>query len=122
MHATKRWRYKPVYRIGERYKNEDHESDNQKCHGSYSGPSSGEYGCAISSAYFHPLFLLYLLGIFLFLASIPFLVEILKNIFVAGNVTPNSILVIYIFLVISGLQSWFFAMWMDIQDNDRLQK
>ncbi|MFH0757140.1 MAG: glycosyltransferase family 2 protein [Bacteroidota bacterium] len=71
---------------------------------------------------FHPLFLLYMLGFFLGLASIPFLVEILKNLFVAGNVTPNSILVIYIFLVISGLQSWFFAMWMDIQDNDRLQK
>jgi len=71
---------------------------------------------------FHPLFLLYMLAIFLGLASIPFLVEILKNLFVAGKVTPNSILVIYIFLVISGLQSWFFAMWMDIQDNDRLQK
>lgn len=71
---------------------------------------------------FHPLFLLYMLGIFLFLASIPFLVEILQNLFVAGKVTPNSILVIYIFLVISGLQSFFFAMWMDIQDNDRLQK
>ena len=71
---------------------------------------------------FHPLFLLYLLGIFLFLASIPFLVEILKNLFVAGNVTPNSILVIYIFLVISSLQSGIFAMRMDIQDNDRFQK
>lgn len=71
---------------------------------------------------FHPLFLLYTLGIILFLASLPFLIEILKNLFVAGSVTPNSILVIYIFLVISGLQSWFFAMWMDIQDNDRLQK
>ncbi len=71
---------------------------------------------------FHPLFLLYILGIFLFLVSIPFLVEILQNLFVAGKVTPNSILVIYIFLVISGLQSFFFAMWMDIQDNDRLQK
>lgn len=71
---------------------------------------------------FHPLFLLYSLAIFLGLASIPFLVEILKNLFVAGKVTPNSILVIYIFLVISGLQSFFFAMWMDIQDNDRLQK
>jgi glycosyltransferase involved in cell wall biosynthesis len=71
---------------------------------------------------FHPLFLLYILGLLLGLASIPFLVEILKNLFVAGKVTPNSILVIYIFLVISGLQSWFFAMWMDIQDNDRLQK
>jgi glycosyltransferase involved in cell wall biosynthesis len=71
---------------------------------------------------FHPLFLLYMLAFFLGLASIPFLVEILQNLFVAGKVTPNSILVIYIFLVISGLQSWFFAMWMDIQDNDRLQK
>ena len=71
---------------------------------------------------FHPLFLLYILGLLLGLASIPFLVEILRNLFVAGKVTPNSILVIYIFLVISGLQSWFFAMWMDIQDNDRLQK
>jgi hypothetical protein len=58
----------------------------------------------------------------LFLFSIPFLVEILRNLFVAGRVTPNSILVIFIFLVISGLQSFFFAMWMDIQDNDRLQK
>ncbi len=71
---------------------------------------------------FHPIFLLYHLGILLFLASVPFLVEILQNLFVAGKVTPNSILVIYIFLVISGLQSWLFAMWMDIQDNDRLQK
>ena len=71
---------------------------------------------------FHPLFLLYMLGLVLFALSIPFLVEILRNLFVAGNVTPNSILVIYVFLFISGLQSWFFAMWMDIQDNDRLQK
>jgi glycosyltransferase involved in cell wall biosynthesis len=71
---------------------------------------------------FHPLFLLYMLALLLAAASIPFLVEILRNLFVAGKVTPNSILVIYIFLVISGLQSWFFAMWMDIQDNDRLQK
>ncbi len=71
---------------------------------------------------FHPLFLLYSLSIFLGLASIPFFVEIIKNVLVVGKVTPNSILVIYIFLVISSLQSLFFAMWMDIQDNDRLQK
>lgn len=71
---------------------------------------------------FHPLFLLYVMGIILSLLSIPFLVQILENLFVAGKVTPNSILVIYIFLVISSLQSFFFAMWMDIQDNDRLQK
>lgn len=70
---------------------------------------------------FHPLFLLYWLSIILFAASIPFLVEILMNLFVSGEVTANSILLIYIFLVISGSQSMFFAMWMDIQDNDRLQ-
>jgi glycosyltransferase involved in cell wall biosynthesis len=70
---------------------------------------------------FHPLFLLYMLGIVLSLASVPFLVEILRNLFVAGSVTSNSILLIYIFLVTSSLQSLFFAMWMDIQDNDRLQ-
>ncbi len=70
---------------------------------------------------FHPLFLLYWLSMIMFAASIPFLVEILLNLFVSGPATPNSILLIYIFLVISGFQSLLFAMWMDIQDNDRLQ-
>jgi glycosyltransferase involved in cell wall biosynthesis len=70
---------------------------------------------------FHPLFLLYWLSMILFAASIPFLVIILMNLFVSGPVTANSILLIYIFLVISGFQSLLFAMWMDIQDNDRLQ-
>ncbi|MCF8224442.1 MAG: glycosyltransferase family 2 protein [Bacteroidales bacterium] len=71
---------------------------------------------------FHPLFLLYMLSFVLFAVSIPFLVIILENMFTPGAATPNSILMIYIFLVISGFQSLFFAMWMDIQDNDRLQK
>jgi len=71
---------------------------------------------------FHPLFLLYVLSMLLGIASIPFLVDILRYIFIPGQATPNSILMIYIFLAISGLQSLFFAMWMDIQDNDRLQK
>jgi len=71
---------------------------------------------------FHPLFLLYILAFVLFGASIPFLVKILENFFVSGSRTPNSILMIYIFLTISALQSFLFAMWMDIQDNDRLQR
>lgn len=71
---------------------------------------------------FHPLFLLYILAILLMIFSVPFLIKILEYIFEPGLATPNSILMIYIFLVISALQSLFFAMWMDIQDNDRLQK
>ncbi len=71
---------------------------------------------------FHPLFLLYHLGIFLFLAAIPFFIDILVNAFQMGEATPFQTMIIFIFLVISGLQSLFFAMWMDIQDNERLYK
>lgn len=71
---------------------------------------------------FHPLFLLYHLGIVLFIAAIPFLIDILINAFQIGEATPFQTMIIFIFLVISGLQSLFFAMWMDIQDNERLYK
>ena len=71
---------------------------------------------------FHPLFLLYHLGIALFLIAIPFFVDILANAFQIGEATPFQTMIIFIFLVISGLQSLFFAMWMDIQDNERLYK
>ncbi len=71
---------------------------------------------------FHPLFLLYHMGIFLLLAAIPFLIDILLNAFQIGAATPFQTMIIFIFLVISGSQSLFFAMWMDIQDNERLYK
>jgi len=71
---------------------------------------------------FHPLFLLYNMGLLLLLASVPFLIDILINAFQIGEATPFQTLIIFIFLTISGLQSLFFAMWMDIQDNERLYK
>ena len=71
---------------------------------------------------FHPLFLLYHLGLFLFLAAIPFLIDILLNAFQIGAATSFQTMIIFIFLIISGSQSLFFAMWMDIQDNERLYK
>ncbi len=71
---------------------------------------------------FHPLFLLYNLAFLLFTVSIPFGLAILKNMFRVGEVTPNALLIIFMFLVISGFQSLLFAMWMDIQDNERLSK
>ena len=71
---------------------------------------------------FHPLFLLYNLAFLLFTLAIPFGIEIFKNLIHVGAVTPNAVLIIFVFLVISGFQSFLFAMWMDIQDNDRLYK
>ncbi|HOY37663.1 MAG: glycosyltransferase [Bacteroidales bacterium] len=70
---------------------------------------------------FHPLFLFYMLAFLLSIANIPFLINIVYNMFTT-DVTPISYLIIFIFLFISSLQSFFFAMWMDIQDNERLYK
>ncbi|MCF6365173.1 MAG: glycosyltransferase family 2 protein [Bacteroidales bacterium] len=71
---------------------------------------------------FHPLFFFYILSFLLFLIDIPFIVELIKNYTVKGAATQESWLIIFIFLTISSLQSLFFAMWMDIQDNEKLYK
>ncbi|MCB0805447.1 MAG: glycosyltransferase family 2 protein [Bacteroidales bacterium] len=71
---------------------------------------------------FHPLFLLYHMGFLLILASVPFLISLLVNVFTPGEVTPQQNIIFFIFLTITGFQSLFFAMWMDIQDNERLNK
>ena len=70
---------------------------------------------------FHPLFLLYHIAILLGMVSVPFGVKILKLTLSGMDVNPVTLMV-FIFLVISSLQSLLFAMWMDIQDNERLYK
>jgi glycosyltransferase involved in cell wall biosynthesis len=70
---------------------------------------------------FHPLFILYHVAFLLFAASIPYAVKILKIVLEGENANPITLLV-FIFLLISSLQSLLFAMWMDIQDNERLYK
>ena len=71
---------------------------------------------------FHPLFLLYNLSFILFLASIPFLVKIIKHAFITHTDANPVTVLAFIFLFISSFQSMLFAMWMDIQDNERLYK
>jgi glycosyltransferase involved in cell wall biosynthesis len=70
---------------------------------------------------FHPLFILYYLSFLLFLCSMPFGVKILFKVFEGLPANPVTVLG-FIFLFISGFQSLLFAMWMDIQDNERLNK
>jgi len=71
---------------------------------------------------FHPLFLLYHLSFFLMLINIPFIIDIIDKVLTPHSLIVNNHLVISVFLFISSFQSFFFAMWMDIQDNDRLYK
>lgn len=70
---------------------------------------------------FHPLFLLYHMAFLILIADIPFAYWVIRSL--SPSVTlPLQYLIIFIFLTISGLQSLLFAMWMDMMDNDRLQK
>lgn len=70
---------------------------------------------------FHPLFILYHMGILLILASAPFGIKILIKVFTNSDANPVTVLA-FALLFISGFQSLMFAMWMDIQDNQRLYK
>jgi glycosyltransferase involved in cell wall biosynthesis len=70
---------------------------------------------------FHPLFLLYHLSILLLLINIPYTIAVLNDVILGDKVSTNS-LIAFMFLGITGFQSLFFAMWMDMMDNDKLQK
>ena len=70
---------------------------------------------------FHPLFLLYHFSFILGLCSIPYALKIISIILAGGSVSPATMLAFF-FLFTSSFQSLLFAMWMDIQDNERLYK
>jgi glycosyltransferase involved in cell wall biosynthesis len=70
---------------------------------------------------FHPLFLLYHFAFAMGLISIPYLNKIGRAIY-TGQILSYETLLGTIFLLGSGFQSLLFAMWMDMQDNERLYK
>ncbi len=70
---------------------------------------------------FHPLFILYNIGFLLLACSVPFGLKILNKAIHQVGANPVTVLA-FIFLFFSGFQSLLFAMWMDIQDNERLNK
>lgn len=68
---------------------------------------------------FHPLFLLYHMSFILFFASLPFLKKILGHALITQtNANPVTVMA-FVFLAVTAFQSLLFAMWMDIQDNER---
>ncbi|GAA4277296.1 glycosyltransferase family 2 protein [Aquimarina mytili] len=71
---------------------------------------------------FHPLYLLYWISFIIGTVNIYFLYQLIINFLDPYSKTPTDYLIIFIFLTISGFQSLLFAMWMDIQDNERLSK
>jgi glycosyltransferase involved in cell wall biosynthesis len=70
---------------------------------------------------FHPLFLLYHFAFSLGLVTIPYMIKI-GRIIVSGDTANPLTVLAFIFLFISSFQSLLFAMWMEIQDNERLYR
>jgi glycosyltransferase involved in cell wall biosynthesis len=70
---------------------------------------------------FHPLFLFYNLAFVLTIFALPYFLKIMKA-FITGSTLSYEPLLAFLFLSIGAFQSLFFAMWMDIQDNERLYK
>jgi glycosyltransferase involved in cell wall biosynthesis len=71
---------------------------------------------------FHPLFLFYNFAFLTGILSLPFLVNIIYTLVTTGRATTQGIYTAFIILGLSSLQSLGFAMWMDILDNERLNK
>jgi glycosyltransferase involved in cell wall biosynthesis len=71
---------------------------------------------------FHPLFLFYSFSILLFIINVPFAVKILIDFSTKGRLVSSIDLIIFTTLFVASFQSFFFGMWMDIQDNERLYK
>jgi len=70
---------------------------------------------------FHPLFLLYHMAFFLLAIAIPYSIKIAYLVIIGQEANPVTVMA-FVFLFFMGFQSLFFAMWMDIQDNERLYK
>ena len=70
---------------------------------------------------FHPLFLLYNMSFILGIGSVIYGVKIIDHWMNSVEINTLTILAFF-FLFISAFQSFLFAMWMDIQDNERLYK
>lgn len=69
---------------------------------------------------FHPLIFFYVLAFLLTGASVPLLIRMLLRLAETGNVPPINTLT-FIFTAIMGLQSFFFAMWFDMEYNKDLK-
>jgi glycosyltransferase involved in cell wall biosynthesis len=70
---------------------------------------------------FHPLFILYNFSFLLFIIWVPYLIK-MSRIIIAGANASIETLFAFTFLGVTSIQFLLFAMWMDIQNNERLYK
>ena len=70
---------------------------------------------------FHPLFLFYHFSFIIGIILIPIIIRLIK-LTIYSQRYPIPTLLLFTILITSGIQFFLFAMWMDMQDNERLHK
>lgn len=71
---------------------------------------------------FHPLFLFYMAGILMAVLDIPFIANVIIKVIIDNGTVPLGNYMVIVLLTLFSFQSIGFAMWMDIQDNEKLNK
>ncbi|MBR2674864.1 MAG: glycosyltransferase family 2 protein [Mogibacterium sp.] len=71
---------------------------------------------------FHPLFLMYILGIMMGIINIPFFVKLVIDVLIKGGTVTIGWYITFLLLTLFSFQSVSFGMWMDMQDNHKLEK
>lgn len=70
---------------------------------------------------FHPLFLMYFFGIVMGLVNIPVVIKLVIDVLILGGSVPVGWYITFLLLTLFSFQSLSFGMWMDMQDNAKLE-
>lgn len=112
---------KPIYRVGEQSKMKIH-----KVIPTISWLLLKSFFKRLWGKYFfkdfHPIFLFYNFGFLLSFINIFFLLNIFNRIVIENGVVSLGTYMAFTILSIASFQSFMFAMWMDINENERLYK
>lgn len=71
---------------------------------------------------FHPLFIMYFAGIIMGGLNIPVIIKLFFEVIVKGGTVPVGWYITFLLLSLFSLQSIGFGMWMDMQDNSKLER
>lgn len=71
---------------------------------------------------FHPLFLMYFWGIVMGIINIPVTAKLIINVIIMNGSVPVGWYITFILLTLFSFQSLSFGMWMDMRDNEKLDR
>ena len=71
---------------------------------------------------FHPLFIMYFFGIVMGVVNLPVTIKLIVDVLIRGGHVTVGWYITFLLLTLFSFQSLGFGMWMDMQDNQKLEK